>query len=81
MPANTVVSAALPLLSFRPSPFVISTIPVCHLDHPLVISTIPVCHLDREGEISCSNHPPQGTTTVTTTGDFSLTLEMTRGGL
>jgi len=71
-----------------------STMLRCHLDHaPLssrpcsaVISTMLRCHLDHaplssrpKGEISCSNHPPQGTTTVTTTGDFSLRFEMTEG--
>ena len=33
-----------------------------------------------QGEISSSNHPPQGrTTSVTTTQDFSLRIEMTAG--
>jgi len=44
-----------------------------------VISTFPRCHLDREGEISCSNHQPQKTTSAMTTGDFSLRFEMTAG--
>jgi len=31
-------------------------------------------------DLSRSNHPQQGTTTVTITGDFSLRFEMTAGG-
>ena len=80
---NNLCRLALPPLSSRPTPAVISTFPLCHRDlpplssrpAPTVTATYPRCHLDRR------ERSQQGLESAPAKQkrDFSLRFEMTAG--